>query len=127
MCESVWNILLLVLITINYSIMEFAKGQKRTLGILQTKASIEHGFRIEKFNIILSREEQVSIEKAVKSSMTTIKLIRTYYTLGIFLSMVHIKIHFILIIIPLKKLLSSFSIENSGSKGMSNIFSHFIL
>lgn len=48
MCESVWNILLLVLITINYSIMEFAKGQKRTLGILQIKASIEHGFRIGK-------------------------------------------------------------------------------
>ena len=38
--------------------MEFAKGQKRTLGILQIKASIEHGFRIEKFNIILSREER---------------------------------------------------------------------
>lgn len=48
--------------------MEFAKGQKRTLGILQIKASIEHGFSIGKFNIILSREEQVSIEKAVKSS-----------------------------------------------------------
>ena len=70
----------MVLITKNYSIMEFAKGQKRTLGILQIRASIEHGFRIGKFNIILSREEQVSIEKAVKGSMTTIKLIRNYYT-----------------------------------------------
>lgn len=28
--------------------MQFAKGQKRTLGILQIKASIEHGFRIGK-------------------------------------------------------------------------------
>ena len=59
--------------------MEFAKGQKRTLGILQIRASIEHGFRIGKFNIILSRKEQVSIDKAVNGSMTTIKLIRNYY------------------------------------------------
>lgn len=46
----------MVSITTNYSVKEFAKGQKRTLDILQIRASIEHGFRRGKFNIILSRE-----------------------------------------------------------------------
>ena len=56
MCKNVWNLLLLVSVTTTYSVKEFAKGQKRTLDILQIRASIEHGFRRGKFNIILGRE-----------------------------------------------------------------------
>ena len=51
MCKNVWNLLLLVSVTTTYSVKEFAKGQKRTLDILQIRASIEHGFRRGKFNI----------------------------------------------------------------------------